>query len=97
MYKHRSQHPIMRMVAKLLPILKVMGMAAIYACIMSIGMVVVFIPASHLFTMFFETFAPPPSVLDWLKIGISVFLPINFILNMFVYLQRRLKAWIGTL
>ena len=96
MYKHRSQHPIMRMVAKLLPILKVMGMAAIYACIMSIGMVVVFIPASHVFTIFFKTFAPP-SVLDWVKIGVSVFLPINFILNMFVYMQRRLKAWIDTL
>ena len=78
-------------------IIKVIGMAVIYAVVMSIGMVVVFIPASHLFAMFFETFAPPPPVLDWLKIGISVFLPINFILNMFVYLQRRLKAWIERL
>ena len=78
-------------------LLKIMGMAAIYAFIMSIGMVVVFIPASHVFTIFFKTFYPPPSVLDWVKIGISVFLPINFILNMFVYLQRRFKAWCSDL
>jgi hypothetical protein len=36
-------------------------------------------------------------VLDWIKIGISVFLPINFILNMFVYTQRQLKAYIDNL
>ena len=70
-------------------LLKVIGRAVIYAVIMSAGMVVVFIPASHVFAIFFEAFKPPPPVLDWLKIGISVFLPINFILNMFVYLQRR--------
>ena len=70
-------------------LLKVMGIAVIYAVIMSAGMVVVFIPASQLFAIFFKSFSPPPSVLDWGKIGVSVFLPINFILNMFVYLQRR--------
>ena len=78
-------------------LLKIIGMAAIYAFIMSIGMVVVFIPAFHVFTVFFKTFYPPPSVLDWIKIGISVFLPINFILNMFVYTQRQLKAYIDSL
>lgn len=72
-------------------------MAMIFAFIMSVGMVVVFIPAFHVFTIFFKTFAPPPSVLDWIKIGISVFLPINFILNIFVYTQRQLKAYIDNL
>ena len=75
-------------------LLKIIGMAVIYAVIMSVGMVVVFIPASHLFVIFFKNFdIPPPPVLGWIKIGISVFLPINFILNMFVYLQRQFKNW----
>lgn len=78
-------------------LLKILYKAAIYAVIMSVGMVVVFIPASQLFTIFFKAFAPPPPVLVWLKIGISVFLPINFILNMFVYIQRRLKDQIDPL
>ena len=77
--------------------LKIFAITFIFAVIMSVGMVAVFIPASHVFTTFFKTFYPPPSVLDWVKIGISVFLPINFILNMFVYLQRQLKAWIDNL
>lgn len=76
----------------MLNVLKIIGMAAIYAVIMSIGMVVVFIPSSHLFAFFFESF-PPPSVLDWVKFGTSVFIPINFVLNMFIYLQRRFKRW----
>lgn len=72
-------------------LLKILYKAVIYAIIMSAGMVVVFIPASYVFASFFESFPPPP-VLDWVKIGISVFLPVNFILNMFVYLQRRFKS-----
>ena len=48
--------------------LKIIGIEVIYAFIISIEMVIVFIPASHLFAMFFKSF-PPPSVLDWLKIG----------------------------
>ena len=76
---------------------KIFGMSITFAFIMSVGMVAVFIPASHLFAIFFETFSPPPAVLDWIKIGISVFLPINFILNMFIYMQRQLKAWIDSL
>ena len=78
-------------------VFKILGMAVMFAFIMSVGMVVVFIPASHLFVIFFKTFSPPPAALDWIKIGISVFLPINFILNMFVYTQRRLKAYIDSL
>lgn len=76
---------------------KIFAIAFIFAFIMSAGMVAVFIPASHLFVVFFEAFSPPLPVSDWIKIGISVFLPINFILNMFVYTQRRLKAYIDSL
>ena len=76
---------------------KIFGMSMVFAFIMSVGLVIVFIPASHLFAIFFEAFSPPRPVLDWIKIGISVFLPINFILNMFVYMQRQLKAWIDRL
>lgn len=94
MNRLRNRNPQDDRRTSIITILKVIGMAFIFAVIMSIGMIVVFIPASHTFTTFFETFAPPPSVLDWIKIGISVFLPINFILNMFVYLQRRFKACI---
>ena len=75
----------------MITILKIIGRALIYAIFMSIGMVLVFIPSSRLFAFFFKTFDPPPLVLDWIKIGISIFLPINFILNMFIYLQRRFK------
>lgn len=78
-------------------VFKILIMALIFAVIMSVGMVVVFIPASHLFTIFFDALAPPPTILSWIKIGVSVFLPINFILNMFVYIQRQLKAYIDTL
>ncbi len=81
----------------MLKALKIFGLSITFAFMMSVGMVVVFIPASHLFTIFFDALAPPPTVLNWIKIGISVFLPINFILNMFVYTQRRLKAYIDSL
>ena len=78
-------------------LLKTIGIGMIYAIIMSVGMVAVFIPASHLFAIFFKDFGPPPPILGWIKIGISVFIPINFILNMFIYLQRRLKMWMDSL
>ena len=81
----------------IITLLKIIGIGVIYAVIMSAGMVLVFIPASHLFAFFFEAFSPPPAAAVWLKVGTSVFLPINFILNMFVYMQRRLKAWIDSL
>ena len=77
---------------------KIFAIAFIFAFIMSAGMVAVFIPASHLFVVFFEAFSPAAASLRLeSKIGISVFLPINFILNMFVYTQRRLKAYIDSL
>ena len=81
----------------MLKALKIFGLSITFAFMMSVGMVAVFIPASHLFVIFFEAFAPPLPVSVWIKIGISVFLPINFILNMFVYTQRRLKAYIDSL